>query len=135
MLKRFPLVVCALIAMDLLLKGMVGCCFDWRISLTKTIVTAVLGLSVIAYYEWRWSAAVVARLEKEQGYFDSWSFERILLLIAGIVLVFPGIMIDFVGVVLLMPWVRRLIAQRVCPIEHGCREFAGYSARAAIGSR
>ena len=75
-------------------------------------LTTVLGLAVILYYEWRWSEAVAERLMSEPAVLDGWALEKILLLVAGIILVIPGFLTDIFGLVLLVPRVRRLIASR-----------------------
>jgi len=83
--------------------------FSWKLALTETGLTTIVGLAVIAYYEWRWSEAVAKRFDSESGLFDAWSLEKILLLVAGIVILIPGVLTDVLGLLLLMPAVRRMI--------------------------
>jgi len=111
-LKRLPIIICAVVALDLLLLGAFSCWFDWRLPLAENIATTVVGLLVIAYYEWRWSEVVAKSLELEPGIIDSLSLERILILVAGVVLLIPGMLTDVLGLLLLVPWVRRLIARK-----------------------
>jgi UPF0716 protein FxsA len=113
--RRSPIIaIGALVALDLLLLGMLFCRFDWKLALAETLVTSIAGLLVIGYYEWRWADVVVKSLESEPGVLDRLSLERILLLIAGIVLLIPGVLTDAAALILLVPWVRRLVARRYC---------------------
>ena len=111
MLRRLPIIICALVAMDWLLLGGLFYWFDWKIPLIENIATTAVGLLVIVYYEWRWSEAVAKCLESEPRLLDSHSLEKILLLVAGIVLLIPGVLTDVLGLLLLAPWVRRFIAR------------------------
>lgn len=86
--------------------------WGWKPTLAENGLTTVLGLAVILYYEWRWSEAVAERLMSEPAVLDGWALEKILLLVAGIILVIPGFLTDIFGLVLLVPRVRRLIASR-----------------------
>jgi UPF0716 family protein affecting phage T7 exclusion len=114
--RRLPIIICAVVGLDLLLLGALSYCFDWRFALFESIATTVIGLAVIIYYEWRWSDVVAKRLESEPRLIDSPSLEKILLLVAGIVLLIPGVLTDVFGLVLLTPGVRRLIA-RNCHLD------------------
>jgi UPF0716 family protein affecting phage T7 exclusion len=108
-LRRVPIVIYAVVALDWLLLGSLFYWLDWRIPLIETILASIVGLSVIVYYEWRWSEVVAKRLESEPGLLDRWSFEKILLLIAGFVFLIPGVTADFIAALLLMPGIRRTI--------------------------
>jgi UPF0716 protein FxsA len=116
-LRRLPVILCAAVAMDLMFFGLFSYYLDWKIALTELTITTVVGLAVIGYYEWRWSGVVAKHLESEPGLLDTSSLERLLLLIAGIVLLIPGVLTDVLGLLLLVPWVRRFIA-RQCHLYH-----------------
>jgi UPF0716 protein FxsA len=110
-LKRLPIIICAVVTLDLLFLGVLSYRFDWRLPLAETVVITIVGLLVIGYYEWRWSDVVAKSLESEPGLLDSTSLEKILLLVAGIVLLIPGVLTDVLGLLLLTPWVRRFIVR------------------------
>jgi len=112
MLGRLPFIICVIVTLDLLFKVLPSFFVGWRVPLTAAVATAALGVLVILYYQWRWSEAVTKRLEAEPGLLDSESFAKMLLLVAGIMLLVPGILTDTLAVVLLVPWVRRQIAGR-----------------------
>jgi UPF0716 protein FxsA len=110
--RRIPFIVFLFVAFDFLLLAALCYWFGWRPALAENGLTTVIGLVVILYYEWRWSEGVAKRLESEPAILDDWALERILLLVAGIVLLIPGVLTDVLGLILLMPRVRRLIAAR-----------------------
>lgn len=112
MLKRLPFIIFLVVACDLLLLGGLTYWWGWKPTLAENGLTTILGLAVILYYEWRWSEAVAARLTAEPAVLDDWALEKILLLVAGIILVIPGFLTDIFGLVLLLPRVRRLVASR-----------------------
>jgi UPF0716 protein FxsA len=112
-LRRLPLIVGVVLVADFLLWGMLWHWFGWKLAIVETGATTVIGLAVILYYERRWSETVVKRIESQPLLLDGWSFEKILLLIAGIVLLIPGFATDLVGLLLLMPGVRRAIVHLV----------------------
>jgi UPF0716 family protein affecting phage T7 exclusion len=114
MLKRLPILIGAIIVLDILAKIIICWQVDWKIPLFKTISTAILGLLVIVYYECRWSNFVADRLTQEPGFLDSLSREKLLLLVAGLMLVLPGFLCDFVGLLLLLPSGRRWISRKCC---------------------
>ena len=109
MLKRLPFIIFLAVAIDFLLLVMLSCWFGWKPALAEIGLTTIVGLAVILYYEWRWSEAVAKRLELEPAALDSWSLEKILLLVAGIVLLIPGVLTDILGLIVLIPGVRRMI--------------------------
>jgi UPF0716 protein FxsA len=114
-LKRLPFAIFLLVAVDFLLLGALWHWFGMKPALAETGLTTIVGLVVIVYYEWRWSEAVAKRLETEPASLDSWSLEKILLLVAGIVLLIPGVLTDIVGLLILIPKIRRRIVARSHP--------------------
>jgi UPF0716 protein FxsA len=110
--RRLPIIICAVVALDFWLLGTLSYWFDWRLPLAETVTATVMGLLVIVYYEWRWSEEVAKRLESEPGLLDTASLEKILLLVAGIVLLIPGLLTDLLALILMVPQVRRYIARK-----------------------
>ena len=117
MLRRLPFIIFLFVAFDFLLLGVFTYWLGWKPALAENGLTTVIGLVVILYYEWRWSEAVAGRIESEPAALDSWCLERILLLVAGIVLLIPGVMTDVLGLLMLIPSVRRLMVAH----SHGFR--------------
>jgi UPF0716 family protein affecting phage T7 exclusion len=113
LLTRVPVIIGAILVLDWILLATLVNCYGWELPLGETVIMGVVGLLVIVYYEWRWSEPVAMRLQSEPGLLDRWSFERILLLIAGLVMLIPGVVTDFLGVLLLMPGIRRTIVHLV----------------------
>jgi UPF0716 protein FxsA len=111
-LRRLPIIIFLFVGLDFLLLGALTYWLGWKPTLAENGLTTIIGLVVILYYEWRWSEAVAERLESEPAVLDGWALEKILLLVAGIALVIPGVMADVLGLLMLLPSVRRLIATR-----------------------
>jgi UPF0716 protein FxsA len=113
LLRRLPVIVAAIVVLDWVFLAVLVGWLGWQLPLVETAVMGTLGLLVIVYYEWRWSEPVALRLQSEPGLLDRWSFDKILLLIGGLVLLIPGFVTDFMGVLLLMPGIRRTIVHLV----------------------
>jgi UPF0716 protein FxsA len=114
--RRLPLVICSVVVLDMLLLGTLWYAFHWSLPLASTVTTTIVGLIVIGYYELRWSESVARSLEQEPGLLDRLSLERILLLVAGVILLIPGVMTDVLGLLLILPPVRRFVAGH-CPLR------------------
>jgi UPF0716 protein FxsA len=111
-LKRLPFIIFFIVAIDFLLLAATWHWFGWKPAFAGSGLTTIVGLAVILYYEWRWSDVVARRLEAEPAGLDGWCLEKILLLVAGIVLLIPGFLTDILALVLLIPRVRRLAVTR-----------------------
>ncbi len=85
----------------------------WRLALI-VVVTAVLGASVIR----RTGLAVLTRaraqVEARRPGFEP-LFDGLLLLTSGMLLIFPGLISDVLGLTLLIPPVRQFLVQRIFP--------------------
>ena len=58
MLKRLMVVICVVVAADLLRLAVLSCFVGWRLPLVQTVITTVLGLVVIAVWWLRWAKPV-----------------------------------------------------------------------------
>jgi UPF0716 family protein affecting phage T7 exclusion len=112
---KLPAILVAAVLADLLLAVVLSFGLDWRPVLTETVTATAIGLAVIFYYVWRCSETVAERLETHPAGLDEGSLEKILLLVAGLMLLIPGVFSDVTGLVLLVPWVRRQLARRCLP--------------------
>jgi UPF0716 family protein affecting phage T7 exclusion len=104
----FLLATCVLVILDFTFLGGVLYAMGWEIPLVETLVAGVIGLAVLVYYVCRWSEKVAQRIECE-GLLDRWSAEKMLLLVAGLLLLIPGAFTDFVALLLLVPGMRRML--------------------------
>jgi len=77
----------------------------------------LIGLVVITHYQPRWSKAIAESLDADclNAVSDPRCLEELLLLAAGILVLIPGVIGDVVGLLLLVPWVRRRIARGLWP--------------------
>ena len=83
----------------------------WRLLVDVSLVTAVFGVVVIGLTIVRYAAVVAHRLDQDECLDDELS-TGLLLLAAGVLLLLPGIITDFLGLALLLPATRRLILPR-----------------------
>lgn len=80
----------------------------WEIALLEVAATALLGLAVLRHLKMRWGRRIGARLVAHEFPGDI-LLDGGLLLLAGILLVMPGVITDLVGLLLLVPPVRWLL--------------------------
>jgi UPF0716 family protein affecting phage T7 exclusion len=121
MLKRLLGILCVLVAVNVALLIPASRSFDWRLLLAENIVMAAIGLSVIVAYQSRWSSAIAVRLDDEG--FDAASGqhhrEDALLLVAGLLFVIPGLVLNGVaGMLLLAPWTRKQLARSLWRVDY-----------------
>ena len=106
--------ICLLLVADLLLFVPLCHFFGWELPVIEIAVSAVIGLLVIGWYEWRWSDTVANQVEcamRGGARTTSSCVEKMLLLLAGVFLILPGQLTDGIGFLLLVPGSRRLIIQ------------------------
>jgi UPF0716 protein FxsA len=117
MLKRVLIALCVLVILDMLLLAALSYFVGWQLPLGESIVGVILGIAVITGYRSCWSKAIGDSLNSE--YLDIASCQQclaeMLLLVAGILIVIPGLMGDTLGLLLLVPWFRRRVARRLWP--------------------
>ncbi|MEN6457673.1 MAG: FxsA family protein [Thermoguttaceae bacterium] len=110
-LRTFMAIVCALVAVDLLLFAPVCFLLGWQLPLVESLLSGGMGILVIGYYEWRWAGLIADRLGGEcPEPLGTAQLERILLIVAGLFLILPGILSTILGMLMLLPPVRRLTA-------------------------
>ena len=100
--------VTLLLAAEVALFVAGGQYLGWPFMLGLSSVTGVIGLVIVGLAVWRYVPAIAARLDQEECLDDRLS-NGMLILLAGILLLLPGLITDLLGVVLLLPWTRRLI--------------------------
>jgi UPF0716 protein FxsA len=97
----------ALLILDISLSVLIADYAGWKFSLCESFGTAMLGLMVICYVSIRYGAII--RNNIEQNTLDDIGIDKFLLLLAGGLLILPGIFTDIVGLALLLRFVRRLV--------------------------
>ncbi|MBW2456519.1 MAG: FxsA family protein [Deltaproteobacteria bacterium] len=102
----------------------IGAALGWANTIALVIITGVVG-GWLAKLEgtraWhRWREALAAGRLPEEGV-----LEGLLLLLGGALLITPGVLTDAVGLALLVPWTRRLVAAYLRPrLEERVRDQA-----------
>ncbi len=87
---------------------------SWQVLLVESLGSGVLGLVVIGVAISRYASAIAATLEHEE-YLDERLSSGLLLLLAGVLLLVPGLLTELLGLALLPPrtrlavlvWLRR----------------------------
>jgi UPF0716 family protein affecting phage T7 exclusion len=79
----------------------------WTFPICLSFGTAMLGLLVIYYVSLRYGSLIRANMD--QNILDDAGIDKFLLLLAGGLLILPGIFTDLVGLALLLRIVRRLV--------------------------
>jgi len=126
MIKALLLAVIAVIAVDIALWAIIGWAAGPRVALVLALATAALGLLVMLWAVWRLRHALEERLrdvDEMAGVHDHklrdgesvndryWS--DMILLVAGVLMLMPGPITDFLGFALLIPAIRRRAARIV----------------------
>ncbi len=115
--RRFP-AACFIAGVFILFAAEVAVFFGasywlgWRFLVNVSVVTGVLGLCVIGLAVVRYAAVVARRLDQDECLDDELS-AGLLLLVAGVLLLLPGIITDTLGLVLLLPATRRFIVAAI----------------------
>jgi UPF0716 protein FxsA len=108
MLFRLLLLFTLLPLVELTLLAWLSAHTDWRLAVLFVIGTGVLGAWLIRSQGWR--AWVRIRDELARGQVPAESIQDgLLILVAGLLLITPGVLTDIVGVLLLVPPVRRIV--------------------------
>ena len=98
---------------------------SWQLTLAIVVVTGILGAWLARQQGWRaWSRAA-EKLERGEMPLEAVS-DAVMILVAGALLLTPGILTDAVGFALLIPfsrtWIRRRLASRLqTRIHHSAR--------------
>jgi UPF0716 protein FxsA len=106
-----------LLVLGLLLAGayleltvllMVADQWGWLSALATTILTGIGGIAIARSQGWYVAWKMVDDLEAGRVPVAS-MFEGLLLLVAGVLLLLPGLISDGIGLLLLIPWVRQVV--------------------------
>ena len=85
---------------------------DWRLTVALVIGAGVLGAWLIRWQGWRTWRRIQEELARGAMPADAVQ-DGLLILVAGVLLITPGVLTDAVGVLLLVPPVRRLVKSRL----------------------
>jgi UPF0716 protein FxsA len=108
----FKIAIAVLVVVELVLLVLSAVCLRWWVPVAESLIAAILGLFVIGYALQHYREAVFARLDS-----DVCSDDRLAngpwLLLAGVLLLIPGLLTDLVGLALLVPSVRHAAIRAV----------------------
>jgi UPF0716 protein FxsA len=105
-------------AVEAILMILVGHTAGWLVVLAETVLMAVVGVAVMAGAWLRFGRS----LRDAHEPFDDAQVSHVLLLVAGLLLLIPGLIADTVALLLLIPAVRRLVATLLVPPLEACSE-------------
>ena len=93
----------------------------WRLALI-VVATAVLGTVIIRRVGFSVFARIWAHVEAGRGGLEP-VLDGFLLFVAGMLLIFPGLISDSLGLILLIPQVRQLVVHSGLPKLFGIRTY------------
>ncbi len=108
MLFRLFLLFTLLPLIELTLLAWMSAHTDWRLTVLFVIGTGVLGAALIRSQGWRAWRRIRSELARGQMPTESIQ-DGLLILVAGMLLITPGVLTDLVGVLLLLPPARRAV--------------------------
>jgi len=85
---------------------------SWEFTLALIVLTGLIGATLARQQGWQTSQRIKKELSQGRMPGDS-LLDGLLILVAGVLLVTPGIMTDVVGFSLLVPGCRRIIKRRI----------------------
>jgi UPF0716 family protein affecting phage T7 exclusion len=111
--RRFPtravtLLIGLILVADAAAIVIAGCYVPWKILCIVPIATLVLGVAVIAVALFRYGGDVAAKLDEDENLDDRLA-GKLLLILAGVLLILPGFLTDILGLALLLPQSRRYL--------------------------
>ncbi len=112
MFPRLLLLFTLLPLVELTLLAWFSAQTDWRLTVAFVIGTGVLGAWLIRWQGWRTWRRIQEELARGEMPADAVQ-DGLLILVAGVLLITPGVLTDAVGLLLLLPPVRRLVKSRL----------------------
>lgn len=82
--------------------------WGWFFALASTILTGVGGIAIARSQGWQVAWKMGRDLEAGEVPVAS-MFDGLLLLVAGVLLLLPGLITDAIGLLLLIPWTRQVV--------------------------
>jgi UPF0716 protein FxsA len=110
MMKRLSIAFLALVATDLALLTGIGLTTGWRMPLVVSSITGIVGLIAIGCAAARLGKLLAANEDGNIFFRERPTTYTWVLLVAGILLLLPGLISDVLGLVLLIPPVGRRAA-------------------------
>jgi UPF0716 protein FxsA len=81
---------------------------SWKLTVLEIVATALLGVAVIRWLRGRFDRTVVAKLVAGEFPGDA-LLDALLIFLAGVFLILPGVISDVAGLLLLIPPIRWLL--------------------------
>ena len=107
---RLLLLLTLLPLVELVLLAWLSAHTDWRLTVLFVLGTGLLGAWLIRWQGWRAWRNIRQQLARGEAPADSIQ-DAFLILVAGLLLITPGVLTDVLGVLLLVPPFRRLIGK------------------------
>ncbi len=112
-LRSIALAIVALLLVTKVATFLVAAQFaTWAVLVGVSLGSGLLGLAVIGIAVWRYAAAVAAKLDRDECLDDDLA-SGLVLVLAGVLLLLPGILCDCLGLLLLLPWTRRFFVAKL----------------------
>ena len=108
MLGRLLLLLLVVPLIELTLLMMLADWTNWQTAVATVVITGVTGSLLIRYQGWRTVQRIRADLAEQRLPGDA-LLDGVLIFIAGLLLLTPGILTDLVGIFLLVPPGRALV--------------------------
>ncbi|HEV3004280.1 MAG TPA: FxsA family protein [Pirellulales bacterium] len=132
MFARLLLLFTLLPLVELILLAWFSAHTDWRLTVLFVVGTGVIGAGLVRWQGWRTWRRIQDDLAHGNLPADALQ-DGLLILVAGVLLITPGVLTDAVGVLLLLPPVRRLVKSRLRRWFKARFEVRGFQDRAGSG--
>ena len=113
MVGFFIIILAALLVVDCSILVAFANLTNWLISLCLVAATALLGLGVICFVLVRYGPLI--RKDLRDDTLDDTLTDKLFIMVAGCLLILPGFGTDALGLILLLPFVRRLAVLMLTP--------------------
>ena len=108
MIKHPAGILLAFLGGDMALLVFLACYIGWMLPVGVIIATAFLGSLVICFVVVHYRRLIRESLDKNM--LNDNVLDKFLIVAAGGLLIYPGIFSDTLGVILLLPFIRRLVS-------------------------
>lgn len=133
MLARLMLLFVVVPIVELTLLTMLADATNWKVSIGLVLFTGLLGAWLVRHQGWRALRRVQSELRAGRLPGDA-LVDGALVVVAGLLLLTPGLLTDLAGIVLLIPLTRALVKRRVLAWGRTRFSFQSFAANAAAAA-